>query len=83
MKELLQYIIKFDIKKLFKEQTNNIFIQFFRYLFVGGFAAIVNIGMLYVFVDLLNIYCLISNIMSFILGLITGCLGKKIVQQSS
>ena len=82
MKELFEYIFKFNIKKLFKEKTDNTFIQFFRYLFVGGFAAIVNIGMLYVFTDLCNIYYIISNILSFILGLIVNyLLSKKFVFQ--
>lgn len=82
MKELFKYIVKFNIKKLFKEKTDNVFIQFFRYLFVGGFAAIVNIGMLYVFTDILYLYYLVSNILSFILGLIVNyLLSKKFVFQ--
>ena len=56
MKELLRYICTLDMKKLFKEKTNNTFIQFFRYLFVGGFAAIVNIGMLFVFTHFIHLY---------------------------
>ena len=68
--------------KIFKEKTNNTVIQFIRYLFVGGIAAVVNIGMLYVFTELFKIYYIISNIMSFILGLIVNyVLSKKLVFQ--
>ncbi len=38
MKELLDLILSFNIKKLFSEKTENSFIQFFRYAFVGGAA---------------------------------------------
>ena len=82
MKELFAIIIKFDIKKLFKEPTENTFIQFFRYLFVGGIAALVNIGMLYVFTDLVNLYYVISNVLAFTLGLaVNYILSKKFVFQ--
>ncbi len=82
MKELFSYIITFNIKKLFKEKTNNTFIQFFRYLFVGGFAAVVNIGMLYILTDFFNFYYLVSNIISFVLGLLVNyLLSKKFVFQ--
>ena len=82
MKELFEYLIKFNIKKLFREKTNNTFIQFFRYLFVGGIAAVVNIGMLYVFTDILSLYYLLSNVLSFTLGLIVNyLLSKKFVFQ--
>lgn len=82
MKELLRYIITFNTKKLFKEKTDNTFIQFFRYLFVGGFAAIVNIGMLFIFTDLLHLYYIMSNVLSFVLGLIVNyLLSKKFVFQ--
>ena len=82
MREFFEYIVSFNIKKLFKEKTDNTFIQFFRYLFVGGFAAVVNIGMLYVFTDILHLYYLISNILSFILGLVVNyLLSKKFVFQ--
>ena len=59
---------------LFLDKTNNSFIQFFRYLFVGGFAAVVNIGFLFIFTDMFGIHYIISNILSFILGLITNYL---------
>lgn len=69
-------------KKMFINKTENTFIQFFRYIFVGGIAAIVNIGMLYVFTDIFKIYYIISNVLSFTLGLIANyLLSKKFVFQ--
>lgn len=65
--------------KLFIEKTNDTKIQFFRYLFVGGFAAIVNIGSLYVFKEFLNIYYLVANVLGFVLGLITNYLLSKLL----
>lgn len=63
--------------KLFIEKTNDIKIQLFRYLFVGGFAAVVNIGALYIFTEVFSLYYLISNVLGFILGLITNYLLSK------
>ena len=63
-----------DIKLLFKGETNNTFIQFFRYFFVGGFATIVDWGasfilFFYVFGGTLAV---VSNTVSFVIGLITN-----------
>lgn len=51
--------------------------QFIKYFGVGAIAAIVNIGMLYVFTDILQIHYIISNILSFTLGLITNYILSK------
>lgn len=67
---------------LFLKETKNTFIQFFRYLFVGGFSAVVNIGFLYIFKELFTFNLILSNILSFILGLMTNyILSKKFVFQ--
>ena len=58
------------IFKLLKHQTDNVYIQLFRYLFVGGAAFIVDIGSLYVFTDFFGIYYLISAAIAFLIGLI-------------
>ncbi len=72
------------LKKVFIKKTDSNLIQLVRYCFVGGIAAVVNIGMLYVFTDMLHIYYIISNVMSFILGLIVNyVLSKKFVFQDS
>lgn len=65
--------------KLFIEKTNDIKIQFLRYIFVGGIAAVVNIGALYIFTDIFHLYYLISNIFGFVLGLITNYLLSKVL----
>ncbi len=62
---------------LFVQKTKNSWLQLFRYLFVGGIAAVVNIGSLYIFTSWLNIYYIISNILGFILGLIVNYLLSK------
>lgn len=38
-----------NLKKLFVEETDSTFIQFFRYCFVGGFATVVDWGCLLCF----------------------------------
>lgn len=63
--------------KLFLEKTNHTALQFFRYLFVGGFAAVVNIGSLILLTEGLHIYYLLSNVIGFLLGLITNYLLSK------
>ncbi len=63
--------------KLFLEKTDDTKLQFFRYLFVGGFAAVVNIGSLFVFTEFVHLYYLIANVLGFILGLITNYLLSK------
>ena len=55
----------------FIEKTNNSIIQFIRYFFVGGLAAVVNIGGLYILSGIFGIQYLLANVIAFILGLIT------------
>ena len=69
--------LKKYFNKLFIDKTNNTIIQFFRYIFVGGIAAVVNIGMLYIFTDIFKIYYLLSNVFSFSLGLIVNYILSK------
>ena len=82
VRQFFKAIMKKDTKKLFRTKTNNTLIQFFRYIWVGGIAAIVNIGMLYVFTDIIHLYYLFSNVLSFTLGLLVNyVLSKKFVFQ--
>jgi len=60
------------INKLFIKDTDNVFVQFLMYGIVGGIAAVVNIGMLYVFTDFFGLHYIFSNILAFTLGLITN-----------
>ena len=69
MKELLY--------KLFIEETKDTKLQFFRYFFVGGFAAVVNIGLLFILTNFLHIHYLISNAVGFIGGLVTNYILSK------
>ena len=63
--------------KLFLEKTNDTKLQFFRYIFVGGVAAVKNIGSLYIFTEFLHIYYLFANVLGFILGLLTNYILSK------
>lgn len=65
------------IYKLFLEKTEDTKLQFFRYIFVGGFAAVVNIGSLYVLTEFIHLHYLLANVLGFILGLITNYLLSK------
>ena len=68
------------IKRVLIEKTSNGIIQFIRYFFVGGIAAVVNIGSLFLMVDIFNINYILSNIVGFILGIIINySLSKMIV----
>lgn len=42
MQEFFKAVVNFDFAKLFREKTANSYIQFFRYVFVGGFAFLVD-----------------------------------------
>jgi putative flippase GtrA len=60
------------LSDLFIKKTDNHTIQFFRYIFVGGFAAIVNIGTLIFFKEIIGLHYLIANTFGFITGLVTN-----------
>lgn len=47
MKEFFSALFHLDFNKLFRDKTTNSFIQFFRYIFVGGFAFIVDAAALW------------------------------------
>lgn len=54
---------------LFLNKTSNVFIQLFRYLFVGGFAFIVDYGLLFVLTEWGGLHYLFSASLSFLAGL--------------
>ena len=60
------------IDKLIKNQTDRTHIQFFRYIFVGGAAFIVDFASLFIFTDIFGVYYLTSAAIAFILGLIAN-----------
>lgn len=84
MKELFKLIFSLDFKGLFIEKTDNGMIKFFRYLFVGGIAFVVD----YLFFTLVcflgdnRIITILATTAGFIAGLITNfLLSKKFVFQ--
>lgn len=66
------------ISQLIKTNTNNTFVQLFKYTFVGGIAFIFDFGLLYILTEYFNIYYLISAGIAFTAGvLITYTLSIK------
>lgn len=61
-------------KKLLVTDTINGWIQLFRYLFVGGFAFIVDYGLLFVFTEFFHFHYLLSATISFVVGLVINYL---------
>ena len=76
MRELLELIFKFRIYELFVKPTTNVMIQFFRYIFVGGIATIVDWSVQY-FTTCIGIHYLIAAIFAFVAGLISNFLLSK------
>jgi putative flippase GtrA len=64
--------VKDLIGKLFRDPTDNIMIQFFRYVFVGGTAFVVDFFFLYFFSDICGIYYLVSAVFSFIISVLVN-----------
>ena len=60
--------------KLFRQSTDNIYLQFFRYIFVGGTAFVVDFFFLYFFSDICGIYYLVSGVLSFIISVLVNYL---------
>ena len=78
MDEIKQIFRDKQFKKLFVGDTDNTLIQFFRYLFVGGFAFIVDFVLSYALFRFAfheqKEYAIIANSVSFIAGLVTNYL---------
>ena len=66
------------LKKIFLDAPNNIYLQFIRYIFVGGFAFVVDFTLLYVLTEYIHIHYLISATISFTVGLFVNYLLSKI-----
>ena len=49
------------IKSLFVGDTDNTFIQFFRYCFVGGFAFVVDFGVMTLLTEVFSVYPVVSS----------------------
>ena len=83
MKELFDYIFKLDFKSLFITKSNNTFIQFFRYIFVGGVSFLADGGSLFL-ITTIGVNYLISVIFAFVIGLAVNYgLSKLLVFEKS
>jgi putative flippase GtrA len=60
---------------LFRKRTNHGGIQLFRYLFVGGFGAIVDIGLVYILNYRLGVYYLLAVALAFIVATAVNYIG--------
>jgi putative flippase GtrA len=61
-----------NLKTIFLHSTNNTFLQFFRYLFVGGFAFLVDFALLWILTDYAHLHYLWSATLSFLAGLLVN-----------
>lgn len=67
MKEFFKAILDFNLNRLFREKTTNIFIQFFRYIFVGGFTFLADAFTLWLCEKWMNY--MIAAAIAFVVGL--------------
>ena len=72
MHELIRLIKQRKFKALFMEKNDDSFVQFFRYLFVGGLASVVDWTALWFFYDIVNIYKYVSIALAFACGLLVN-----------
>lgn len=63
---------------LFKGKTDNTLLQLFRYTFVGGFAFVVDFGLLYLLTEFANCHYLTSAAIAFIAGLVVNYILSKL-----
>ena len=70
-------VIPATLAILFKEKTDNWFIQLFRYCFVGGFAFLVDYGLLALLTEVFGLHYLVSATISFIAGLLVNYILSK------
>ena len=57
------------VKGLFAGDTDNTLIQFFRYIFVGGFAFVVDAGVMTLLAELAHFDKVVAGTVGFVLGL--------------
>lgn len=72
MKEFLELLKRFDLRGIFISPTKNGFLQFFRYIFVGGIATVVDWSILFLLTDFAHIYHLVSAVIAFVAGLVAN-----------
>lgn len=72
MKELLDCIVHLKLKKLFSDVTDNAYIQFFRYLFVGAVATVADWGLLWFLGGVLGCGLYFSTAVAFAAGTVVN-----------
>lgn len=73
-------MLKDFIKKVFFEPTENKYLVFFRYIVSGGIVTIINIILLYVFVEFLKLNYTWANVISMLICItITYIISKKFI----
>ncbi|MDR0982163.1 MAG: GtrA family protein [Culturomica sp.] len=82
--------LKSILNKVFIEKTDSSFFQLVRYTFVGGFAFIIDFGLLFVLTDFVHLHYLLSASISFTVGLVVNYLlsttwvfSKKVVKNKA
>lgn len=84
MKEFFDFLKNGNFKAIFLMPTQNGFLQFFRYAFVGGIATAADWGILFILTEYAGIYFLISASVAFLAGLATNfALSKQLVFKAS
>ena len=79
LKKFFELLKKGDFKGLLLEPTEDGFLQFFRYIFVGGASFVTDYVLLHIITET-GIYYLVSGIISFIAGLcVNYALSKLLV----
>ena len=79
LKKFFELLKKGDLKGLLLEPTEDSFLQFFRYIFVGGASFVTDYVLLHIITEA-GIHYLISGIISFIAGLcVNYALSKLLV----
>ncbi len=79
MNEFLTLLKNFDVIGMFISPTKNSFLQFFRYIFVGGLATVVDWLVLFLLTDVVGIYYLLSAVVAFAAGLLANFLLSKLL----
>ncbi len=78
MKEFFDCLKRFDLVTIFIIPTTNGFLQFFRYLFVGGISSVVDGGILYLFTRC-GLFYMASTVVGFLAGLMTNYVLSKML----
>jgi len=79
MREFFEYLKAFNLKAILLEPTTNGFLQFFRYIFVGGIATIVDWAILFYATEFGGLHYILSAVLSFFGGLATNFVLSKLL----